>query len=140
MRAAVQPHYTARLECLHSWSSLWQHWLHDGSSSSSSPWLLTIFSPSPIHLLVSELALMLKKVAWMLLAMALPISVLPVPGGPKSSRPLGGALAPAAQGQTTVLSVSQRTSGGHIHLAICIQQHGVEDAHEDAMPLPITNP
>lgn len=37
---------------------------------------------------------MLKKVALMLLAMALPMSVLPVPGGPNSSRPLGGARAP----------------------------------------------
>lgn len=54
----------------------------------------TIFSPCPIHLLVREEALMLKKVAWMLLAMALPMSVLPVPGGPNRSRPLAGALAP----------------------------------------------
>lgn len=54
----------------------------------------TIFSPCPIHLLVSEEALMLKKVAWMLLAMALPIRVLPVPGGPNKSSPLAGALAP----------------------------------------------
>ena len=56
----------------------------------------TIFSPSPIHLLVREEAEMLKKVALMLLAIALPISVLPVPGGPNSSSPLGGALAPCA--------------------------------------------
>ena len=35
-----------------------------------------------------------KKVALMLAAMALPIRVFPVPGGPKSSSPLGGALAP----------------------------------------------
>ena len=54
----------------------------------------TIFSPCPIHLLVSEDALMLKKVAWILLAMALPIRVLPVPGGPNRSSPLAGALAP----------------------------------------------
>lgn len=54
----------------------------------------TIFSPCPIHLLVSEDALMLKKVAWTLLAMALPIRVLPVPGGPNRSSPLAGALAP----------------------------------------------
>ena len=53
-----------------------------------------IFSPSPIHLLVREEAEMLKKVALMLLAMALPIRVLPVPGGPNSSNPLGGARAP----------------------------------------------
>mmetsp|Transcript_21609 Transcript_21609/g.60058 ORF Transcript_21609/g.60058 Transcript_21609/m.60058 type:complete len:351 (-) Transcript_21609:795-1847(-) len=67
----------------------------------------TIFSPWPIHLLVSEEAEMLKKVAWMLLAMALPIRVLPVPGGPKSSSPFGGALAPLKMwgfimGQTTI--------------------------------------
>ena len=49
---------------------------------------------SPIHLLVRDDALMLKKVALMLLAMALPMRVLPVPGGPKRSRPLGGARAP----------------------------------------------
>ena len=54
----------------------------------------TIFSPCPIHLLVREEALMLKKVALMLLAMALPIRVLPVPGGPNRSSPLAGALAP----------------------------------------------
>ena len=54
----------------------------------------TIFSPSPIHLDVREPALILKKVALMLLAIALPINVLPVPGGPKSSKPFGGALAP----------------------------------------------
>ena len=56
----------------------------------------TIFSPSPIHLLVREEADIEKKVARMLAAMALPISVLPVPGGPNSSSPLGGALAPCA--------------------------------------------
>ena len=39
----------------------------------------TIFSDSPTHLLVSELALMLKKVEFDSLAMALPIRVLPVP-------------------------------------------------------------
>ena len=42
---------------------------------------LTIFSPSPIHLLVREEAEMEKKVPLMLQAMALPINVLPVPGG-----------------------------------------------------------
>ena len=54
----------------------------------------TIFSHCPIHLLVREDALMLKKVALMLLAMALPIRVLPVPGGPNRSSPFAGALAP----------------------------------------------
>lgn len=37
----------------------------------------TIFSPSPIHLEVREEAEMLKKVALILLAIALPMSVLP---------------------------------------------------------------
>lgn len=55
---------------------------------------LTIRSPSPIHLDVREEALMLKKVAEMLLAMARPIMVLPVPGGPKRSSPFAGARAP----------------------------------------------
>ena len=54
----------------------------------------TIFSPSPIHLDVSDDALIEKKDALMLLATALPMSVLPVPGGPKSSSPLGGARGP----------------------------------------------
>ncbi len=40
-----------------------------------------IFSPSPIHLDVSEEAEMAKKVARMLAATALPSSVLPVPAG-----------------------------------------------------------
>eukprot|EP00638_Chattonella_subsalsa_P021432 CAMPEP_0117893164 /NCGR_PEP_ID=MMETSP0950-20121206/25148_1 /TAXON_ID=44440 /ORGANISM="Chattonella subsalsa, Strain CCMP2191" /LENGTH=55 /DNA_ID=CAMNT_0005753341 /DNA_START=65 /DNA_END=228 /DNA_ORIENTATION=- len=41
----------------------------------------TSFSPSPIHLLVRLLAEMLKKVAPDWWAIALPIIVLPVPGG-----------------------------------------------------------
>ena len=49
----------------------------------------TIFSPSPIHFEVKLEALMLKKVALMFEAMALPIRVFPVPGGPKSSKPCG---------------------------------------------------
>ena len=56
--------------------------------------VLTSFSPSPTHLLVKELALMLKKVDLDSLAIALPIKVFPVPGGPKSKTPLGGALRP----------------------------------------------
>jgi len=56
--------------------------------------LLTIFSPSPIHLLVRLLALMLKKAALMFEATALPIRVLPVPGGPNSKMPFGGARGP----------------------------------------------
>ena len=54
----------------------------------------TNFSPSPIHLEVRLDADMEKKVAEMLLATALPRRVLPVPGGPKRRRPLGGARAP----------------------------------------------
>lgn len=42
---------------------------------------LTIFSPSPIHLLVRDDAEMEKNVASMFPATALPMSVLPVPGG-----------------------------------------------------------
>lgn len=44
-------------------------------------------APCRTHLLVRDEALMLKKVQWHVLAMALPSSVLPVPGGPNSSRP-----------------------------------------------------
>jgi hypothetical protein len=66
----------------------------------------TSFSPSPIHLLVKLDAEMEKNVAEMLHAMARPMSVLPVPGGPKSSSPFGGARAPVNSagfciGQTT---------------------------------------
>ena len=75
---------------------------------------LTIFSPSPIHLEVREEAEMEKKVALMLEAMALPISVFPVPGGPNSSSPLGGARAPCAH---------MWDAGG--------QQGGREEARED---------
>lgn len=56
--------------------------------------VLTSFSLYPTHLLVKELALMLKKVADASLAIALPIIVLPVPGGPNNKIPLGGALNP----------------------------------------------
>ncbi len=45
-------------------------------------------------MLVSELALMLKKVAFAELAIALPIIVFPVPGGPNRRIPRGGALIP----------------------------------------------
>ena len=54
----------------------------------------TNFSLYPTHLLVNELALMLKNVALAELAIARPIIVLPVPGGPKSKIPLGGARIP----------------------------------------------
>jgi hypothetical protein len=66
----------------------------------------TIFSPSPIHLLVRLLALMEKKAALMLEATALPMSVLPVPGGPNSSRPLGGARGPCSTGAGAARLVS----------------------------------
>ncbi len=51
--------------------------------------VLTIFSPSPTHFDVREEAEMLKNVEFDSLAIALPIIVLPVPGGPKSKRPFG---------------------------------------------------
>mmetsp|Transcript_35284 Transcript_35284/g.99464 ORF Transcript_35284/g.99464 Transcript_35284/m.99464 type:complete len:201 (-) Transcript_35284:180-782(-) len=68
---------------------------------------LTSFSPSPIHLDVREEALTLKNVASILDAIALPSSVFPVPGGPKSKRPLGGVRAPEKttglrKGHTTI--------------------------------------
>ena len=45
---------------------------------------------------------MAKKVALMLAAMAFPMRVFPVPGGPNSSSPLGGALAPCAPSHRTI--------------------------------------
>mmetsp|Transcript_72691 Transcript_72691/g.199398 ORF Transcript_72691/g.199398 Transcript_72691/m.199398 type:complete len:233 (-) Transcript_72691:1658-2356(-) len=66
----------------------------------------TIFSPSPIHLLMSDEAEIEKKVDDESVAIALAISVLPVPGGPKSSRPLGGVRAP--------LKMSGRFSGSTV--------------------------
>lgn len=48
------------------------------------------------HLDVSEEAEMEKKVARMLDAIARPIRVLPVPGGPNSSSPRAGARAPCS--------------------------------------------
>lgn len=56
--------------------------------------VLTNFSLYPTHLLARELALMLKKVAEASLAIAFPINVFPVPGGPKRRMALGGALRP----------------------------------------------
>ena len=46
------------------------------------------------HLEVREEALMLKNVHLLWLATHLPISVLPVPGGPNNSNPFGGPLRP----------------------------------------------
>jgi hypothetical protein len=56
--------------------------------------VLTSFSPSPIHLEVKLLADRLKNTALLYEAIALPIKVLPVPGGPNRRSPLGGALRP----------------------------------------------
>lgn len=61
--------------------------------------VLTSFSASPSHFEVSELALMLKNVALIFAAIALPISVLPVSGGPNSRIPLGAALMPCSAKQ-----------------------------------------
>jgi hypothetical protein len=49
--------------------------------------VLTIFSLSPIHLLVIDEAEIEKNVELDSLAIALPIMVLPVPGGPNNKRP-----------------------------------------------------
>jgi hypothetical protein len=54
---------------------------------------------------------MLKNVAFAELAIALPIIVLPVPGGPNSKIPLGGALIPVKMsglniGQTIISLIS----------------------------------
>ena len=46
------------------------------------------------HLEVREEALILKNVHLLWLATHLPISVLPVPGGPNNSNPFGGPLRP----------------------------------------------
>lgn len=54
--------------------------------------VLTSFSPSPCHLLVRAEAEIEKKVVLASVAIALPIRVLPVPGGPKSRIPFGGLL------------------------------------------------
>ena len=51
-------------------------------------------SPSPIHLDMSDDAEIEKKVELAAEAIAFAMSVLPVPGGPKRSRPFGGWRAP----------------------------------------------
>lgn len=53
-----------------------------------------IFSLSPTHLLVSVDEETLKNSAFDSVATAFPIIVFPVPGGPKSKIPLGGARKP----------------------------------------------
>jgi len=49
--------------------------------------ILTIFSPSPMYLLVRELADIEKNVDLDSQAIAFPIMVFPVPGGPNRSKP-----------------------------------------------------
>ena len=56
----------------------------------------TAFSDSPTYLLKSSGPLMLMKFASLSLATALASMVLPVPGGPKSSMPLGGVVLTAS--------------------------------------------
>ena len=56
--------------------------------------VLTSFSLYPTHLLVREEADIEKNVAFASLAIALPIIVFPVPGGPKNKIDLGGDLSP----------------------------------------------
>jgi len=66
----------------------------EGKQRATAKRVVTIFSASPIHLLVREEAEMEKKVAVDSVAIAFAINVFPVPGGPKSNSPLGGALNP----------------------------------------------
>eukprot|EP00756_Hemistasia_phaeocysticola_P048202 Hpha_TRINITY_DN22635_c0_g1::TRINITY_DN22635_c0_g1_i1::g.192678::m.192678 len=64
--------------------------LHDATANNAR----TIFSPSPTHFDISELALILKKVEALSEAIAFPIIVFPVPGGPKRRSPLAGRRIP----------------------------------------------
>eukprot|EP00965_Chrysotila_dentata_P241053 6204057-Pleurochrysis_carterae.AAC.1 len=67
-------------------------------------------SPSPIHLDIRLDAEMEKNVARESVAMALAMSVLPVPGGPKSSSPLGGWRCPVKMsGRSSGHTVISRT-------------------------------
>ena len=52
------------------------------------------FSDSPIHLLIKDDALILKKVHLHSVATALASIVLPLPGGPYSKIPVSGLLIP----------------------------------------------
>jgi hypothetical protein len=90
------------------------------AASATAKSALTSFSLSPIHLLVRLLALTLKNVARMLHAMALPMSVLPVPGGPNSSSPLGGARAPV---NSDGFCIGHTTSSCTSALACCCPAH-----------------
>lgn len=56
---------------------------------------LTVFSPSPTYFDVNVDAFTEKKVALPSLAIAFPIIVLPVPGGPNNNKPLPGAIIPS---------------------------------------------
>ncbi|EAT48673.1 AAEL000367-PA [Aedes aegypti] len=67
---------------------------------------LTSFSPSPTYLLVKVAADMLKKVAEHSVATALASSVLPLPGGPKSSKPLAGVRKPVKSSGRTDGSIT----------------------------------
>ncbi len=76
--------------------------------------VLTIFSPSPTHLLVSVEAEIDRNVDLDCAAIALPSKVLPVPGGPKNITPLGGALIPV---KISGLSIGQIIISWMIFLA-----------------------
>ena len=56
--------------------------------------VFTIFSPTPTHFDVNNEAETLKNVDLHSVAIAFPIIVLPVPGGPKRSIPFAGAHIP----------------------------------------------
>lgn len=55
-------------------------------------WLLSIYFTSPTYFCTSSDPITRMKQASVLLATARAQSVLPVPGGPKSSTPLGGSM------------------------------------------------
>lgn len=91
-----------RLDPSWSWSFLAHSKLSISSIKTTEGWciaaianiVLTIFSPSPTHLLVKVDAEIDKNVDFDYAAIAFPSKVLPVPGGPKNITPLGGALIP----------------------------------------------
>ena len=56
------------------------------------PWLWSIYFTSPTYFCTSSDPITRMKQASVLLATARAQSVLPVPGGPKSSTPLGGSM------------------------------------------------
>mmetsp|Transcript_35589 Transcript_35589/g.38556 ORF Transcript_35589/g.38556 Transcript_35589/m.38556 type:complete len:241 (-) Transcript_35589:143-865(-) len=78
--------------------------------------VLTSFSPSPIHLLVREELEIEKKVAPDSCAIAFPINVFPVPGGPYNNKPLGALRRPVNKsgrfiGQQTTSNIVAFASG-----------------------------